>query len=136
MRCCCLSKKSVTECIVEFLRTISLGKYSTKLYYNGKASKGSILTGILTILFSLFFVGYVVILFSAIINRENYSLDQNSIDISCLKAIFENDTKSSILTDQKYGNDSSINVKQVEISIAEYLNLVKNNIYFIYSDDV
>ncbi len=92
MRCCCSSKKGVTECIIEFLRTISMGKYSTKLYYNGKGFKGSIYTGILTILFSLFFVGYVVILFSAIIKRENYSVDLNSMDISCLKANIENGT--------------------------------------------
>jgi hypothetical protein len=51
------------------LRIISLGKFTTKLYYNGKGSKGSVVTGILTIIITLFLAGYAVNLFSAIINR-------------------------------------------------------------------
>lgn len=111
MKCFCCRKHGVSEKITEFLRTISMGKYSTKLYYNGKAFKGSISTGLLTILIALFLVGYVVILFSAIINRENYSLDQTSMEISSLKAYFVNGSQSSILTDQIYAHNSSINVK-------------------------
>ena len=135
MKCCCCRKKLDSEQIAEFLRTISMGKFATKLYYNGKAFKGSITTGILTILFTLFFVGYVLILFQGIINRENYSLDLDSHEISCLRAIFKNDSKSSILTDQIYSQNLTHNYKQIEITVAEYANVIKNKIYYIYSDN-
>jgi len=46
-----------------------MGKFATKLYYNGKGFKGSVLTGVLTIIMTLFLVGYAVILFGDIIRR-------------------------------------------------------------------
>lgn len=69
MKLCCSRKNDFAEKTAEFLRSISMGKYATKLYYNGKAFKGSIATGILTIFITLIFIGYVVILFYDIINR-------------------------------------------------------------------
>ncbi len=61
MKCSCSNK--IGEKIIEFLQIISIGKFATKLYYNGKAFKGSVATGMLTILITMFLIGYSVILF-------------------------------------------------------------------------
>jgi len=45
---------------------ISIGKFATKLYYNGKGFKGSLATGILTIIFALLLAYYAAIVFSNI----------------------------------------------------------------------
>ena len=69
MKCLCSRKNGIGAKFIEFLRLISIGKFATKLYYNGKGFKGSVATGILTILITLFLVGYCVLLFSDIIHR-------------------------------------------------------------------
>ena len=69
MKWCCSRKNGIGAKFIEFLRLISLGKFATKLYYNGKGSKGSVVTGILTILITLFLLGYCVVLFWAIAHR-------------------------------------------------------------------
>ncbi len=69
MKYCCSRKKGVGTKLIDLLKLISMGKFATKLYYNGKGFKGSVLTGILTIIMTLFLVGYAVILFGDIIRR-------------------------------------------------------------------
>lgn len=69
MKCCCGRKNGFATKFIEFIKIISIGKFATKLYYNGKGFKGSVATGILTILITLFLVGYVVIIFWDIIHR-------------------------------------------------------------------
>ena len=69
MKCWCSRKNGIGAKLIEFLRIISIGKFATKLYYNGKGFKGSVLTGILTIFITLFLVGYFIILFWDILHR-------------------------------------------------------------------
>jgi hypothetical protein len=69
MKWCCSRKNGIGAIVIEFLRLISIGKFATKLYYNGKGFKGSVATGILTILITLFLVGYCVLLFWDIVHR-------------------------------------------------------------------
>jgi hypothetical protein len=101
-KCCCSRKNGLSEKISEFLRCISLGKYSTKLYFNGKAFKGSVATGILTVFISIFLVIYSGILFNDIINKKNYSLELTSREISCLNATLAKNETSSVLTNETY----------------------------------
>jgi hypothetical protein len=61
--------KGVGAKIMELLRTISMGKFATKLYYKGKGYKGSVAIGILTVIITSFLVVYAVLLFWEIINR-------------------------------------------------------------------
>jgi hypothetical protein len=70
------SKRGCLDKVNGFLRMISMGKFATKLYYQGKGFKGSVATGILTVFMTLFLVYYFCILFWSIINRDNYSLEQ------------------------------------------------------------
>jgi hypothetical protein len=65
----CCSKKGCIDKGREFLKIISIGKYSTKLYYRGKGFKGSVLTGILTVLMTLFLIYYFIVVFWEIINH-------------------------------------------------------------------
>jgi len=58
------------------MRLISLGKYETKLYHRGMDSQSSTLGGVLTILCGLTLAFYSYFLFSSVINREVYNLDQ------------------------------------------------------------
>jgi len=121
------------------LKTISLGKISTKLYYNGKGTKGSVATGILTIILTLLLASYAIILFRDIIDRQNYSLDLTLMEISCLKAVGGNNSVDSILTDQLYKKNPSSqhdHEKYVEITVGEYADVLKNHVYYIYSDDI
>ena len=69
MKCGCSRKKGVGAKIIELLRTISMGKFATKLYYKGKGYKGSVAIGILTVIITSFLVVYAVLLFWEIINR-------------------------------------------------------------------
>ena len=131
-------RKGFVAKLSNLLKQISFGKIQTKLYYNGKSSKGSVATGILTIFLTLSLVGYAVFLFWDIIDRQNYSLDLTLMDISCLKAVGGNNTADSILTDQIYMKNSSDHDQnnQVEITIGEYANVLKNHVYYIYSDNI
>ena len=60
------------------------------------------------------------------------------MDISCLKAIGGNNTADSILTDQIYMKNSSEHDhgNQVEITIGDYAKVLKNHVYYIYSDNI
>jgi hypothetical protein len=66
MKCSCSRKKGTCKNIIEIIRMISIGKFATKLYYNGKGFKGSLATGILTIIFALLLAYYAAIVFSNI----------------------------------------------------------------------
>ena len=101
-----------------------MGKFSTKLYYNGQGFKGSVATGILTVLITLFLISYGMIVFWNIVHRQNFSLDLKSMDITCLKAVSVNNTQESMLTDQYYEKESALNVQQVEITVAEYAEVM------------
>ena len=69
MKCSCSGKKGIGTKLIGLLKLISMGKFATKLYYNGKGFKGSVATGILTIIMTLFLFGYAVILFWDIAHR-------------------------------------------------------------------
>jgi hypothetical protein len=81
MTCSCSRKKGKCKQITELIKNISIGKYSTKLYYNGRGFKGSMATGIFTIIYVLLLVSYAGLVFSDIFNCENYSLDLVSFEI-------------------------------------------------------
>jgi len=86
MKCCCSRTKGTCKKIIEVIRIFSIGKFSTKLYYNGKGYKGSVATGVLTIILALLFSFYTVKVFSDIFDRTNYSLDMFSYEIKSLYA--------------------------------------------------
>ncbi len=71
----CSRKKGIGAKLIDLLRKISLGKFPTKLYYQGKGYKGSVATGILTIIMTLFFVEYSLVVFWEIFTMKNHSLD-------------------------------------------------------------
>jgi hypothetical protein len=55
--------------MIEYIKMISIGKFATKLYYNGKGFKGSLATGILTIIFSISLAIYAIYIFADIYYR-------------------------------------------------------------------
>jgi sorbitol-specific phosphotransferase system component IIC len=52
--------------LADIMQLISIGKYQTKLFHNGKGFKGSLSTGILTIILSLLLFYYTILVFAAI----------------------------------------------------------------------
>lgn len=61
-----------------FLRGISVGKYNNGLYLDEKRQQSSICGGLMTILLTTALLTYVVVVFTAIIQREDYTLIENS----------------------------------------------------------
>jgi uncharacterized protein YqgC (DUF456 family) len=78
---------------------ISIGKYQTKLYYKGRGFKGSLCTGILTLILSFLLIYYAVLVFKDIFQFKNYSLDLKSFEIMSLKSLKVDNITNSNLTD-------------------------------------
>lgn len=71
----CLAR---TKKIILFL---SLGKYRTPLYYRGKDSYSSIISGILSLLFTLGMIAITITIFIPIFFKEEYQLDKNTFPL-------------------------------------------------------
>jgi hypothetical protein len=69
MRCCCRRRNGCGAKMIEYIKMISIGKFATKLYYNGKGFKGSLATGILTIILSISLAIYAIYIFADIYYR-------------------------------------------------------------------
>ena len=124
MRWRCSRKKRIGSKSIEILRIISIGIFAKKLYFNGKGVKGPVVTGILSIIITIFFGGYSVLLFSDIIYWNNYSLDLALINIACLRSNGLNVSTNSIITYALYELYSNNNGKQVVITVAEYSEVI------------
>ena len=84
---CCFLLKS-------FLKDISLGKYSTVLFFKNTTLQSSIIGGVLTLITAIIFLSYSVIIFGPIIRMDNTNLD-----ISARPLIgYEYDDNKDVLT--------------------------------------
>jgi len=61
----------------EYIRLISLGKYTHKLYHKGESQKATLCSGILTIIFLVILIGFGLKEFIDIYNLKNYNMSQN-----------------------------------------------------------
>ena len=62
----------------EFLKRISIGQYSTKLYYEGGDTYSSAVGGLLTLIYVLFIAVFACVTFYKIFAKESYNLNQNT----------------------------------------------------------
>jgi hypothetical protein len=58
------------------------------------------------------------------------------MDISSLKAIGGDSLTDSILTDEIFVNNASSQANSIKISVGEYAEVMKNFVYYIYSDNI
>jgi hypothetical protein len=75
MWCQKIDVKSKLNCIGEFFKEISIGKYKSKFYYKGKNSEESIIGGILAAALYIFILIFSIITLVDVIKRKNYFLD-------------------------------------------------------------
>jgi hypothetical protein len=61
--------------INKFLKAISLGKYDTKLYFDGEPSQSSSIGGIITIICGLVIAFYALVVILNVFSKETYHLD-------------------------------------------------------------
>lgn len=75
------AKNSKNKCltkITNFIKGLSLGKYKTVLYFNGRSSTSSVVGGLISIAFYLIFIIYSVNVIKGIVNREHQNLDETA----------------------------------------------------------
>lgn len=60
------------------LKYISLGKYKSVFYSKGSNLHSSVIGGLFTIFFVLFFLVYGSLLFASILRRDNFELDHTA----------------------------------------------------------
>ena len=67
--------------VLDFIRLMSLGKFDRGLYYQGMRFQSSILGGIVTIFSIAMLSTYSIILLDSVVTKEEYTLDQNYVDL-------------------------------------------------------
>ena len=65
----------------QILRKVSVGKYYTKMYFNGKDSQSSSIGGILTLLSGAAIIVWMVFTIIGVVNREKYFIDESMKEI-------------------------------------------------------
>ena len=78
-----MCKKSTISAIPSkagaFLKGISIGKYDQGLYLNERRHQSSICGGLFTIFLITVILTYSSVIFYAIVNREEYTIDESSL---------------------------------------------------------
>lgn len=64
------------------LEYLSVGKYQTSFYHQGKANHSSILGGLITLVFSISLLVFSVITIKSIVDRDNYNVDDTASPVA------------------------------------------------------
>ena len=68
--------KRTLSFIPRFMKLISVGKYNSGMYRNGKNQHSSVIGGILTLTIAVGMISYAYTVFYSIFNRMNYNLEE------------------------------------------------------------
>lgn len=72
------------EKLKECLRSISIGQYSSALYYKGKTSQSSVAGGIITLLVGTIFLIASVLILKDILNTTHFNLEVETVQLNAV----------------------------------------------------
>jgi hypothetical protein len=74
-------KQKCIERTKRLILFLSLGKYRTPLYYKGKDNYSSIISGVLSLLFSIGMIAITITIFIPIFRKEEYQLEKKTFPL-------------------------------------------------------
>ena len=111
-----MPKSKFCSFIIWLLKSISLGKYDSTLYFNNSTDQSSIIGGIFTLGFATTLITFSFIIFGPIFRKDSYNLDINARP----HIGYERDYNNTIT---RLVNNCSSRLKCEALTIDDYMNI-------------
>ena len=120
-----VEKKKLCRCLTRFFKLISASKYQSIMYKDGDNFQSSVVGGIITLVFIIFFITVACVMVLNFFDREHYNLTQRYKCLTMLKREVSDDRVS--LDELRNATlDCSTSSKNEVVTVDKFLDLLSH----------